>query len=183
MDFIIQGFKNFIAVVLGTVLIYYPANNPPSPLPSVPPNLQDSLTSVYSSPSPSPSPSQLSPAPTPNNGDQPNDSSSDAIIKISDEQSYYGNSIEYSIEFPKNGGNVKGYFKGTCNGDITGNYVGGDGGSVAGNAKGECNILFFKPKVDITYQGSVYLSDRKVVLSWAGEAPFGLKSGSITLTF
>lgn len=181
MDFVIQGLKNFIAVVLGTVLYFYPANNPPSPLPSVPPNLQDSLTSVYSSPSPSPNPSQLSPTPTPNNENQPNSSSNDEIIMISDNQSYYGNSIEYNIEFPKNGGSVSGYFRGTCNGDIAGNYAGGDGGNISGNAKGECNILLFKPKVDVTYQGNVYLSDRKVVLSWTGEAPFGLKSGSITL--
>lgn len=183
MDFIIQGLKDFIAVVLGTVLIFYPANNPPSPLPSVPPNLQDSLTSVYSSPSPSPSPSQLSPAPTSNNESQPNNSSFDEIIKIADEQSYYGNRIEYSIEFPRKGGYVKGYFKGTCNGDITGNYTGGDEDSINGSAAGECNILFLKPKVDVLYQGNVYLKDKKVVLSWSGEVPFGLKSGSITLQF
>lgn len=180
MDFVIQGLKNFIAVVLGSVLYFYPANSPPSPLPSVPPNLQDSLTSVYSSASPTPNLVQFSPTPSQNNGNQSLD---EEIIKIADSQSYYGNTIEYSIEFPKKGGGVKGFFKGICNGDITGNYVGGDGGSINGSAIGECSILFLKPKINVLYQGNVYLTDKKIVLSWSGEAPFGLKSGYITLTF
>lgn len=184
MDFIIQGLKNFIAVVLGSVLYFYPANSPPSPLPSVPPNLQDSLTSVYSSASPTPNLAQSSPIPTQSNEEnQSNPSPGDELIKISDSQSYYGNTIEYNIEFPKNGGSVKGFFKGTCNGDITGNYDGGDGGNITGNAVGGCNILFLKPKVNINYQGNVYLNDKKIAVNWLGEAPFGLKSGSITLTF
>lgn len=174
MDFIIQGLKNFIAVILGSVLYFYPANSPPSPLPSVPPNLQDSLTSVYSSPSPTPIDTSSTPTAVP---------SQEEIIKISDSQSYYGNTIEYSIEFPRKGGAVKGFFRGTCNGIITGNYAGGDGGNIDGNATGECNILFLKPKINITYQGNVFLGDKKITVNWTGEAPFGLKNGSITLLF
>lgn len=103
-------------------------------------------------------------------------------IRISNDFSYYGQSINYWVTFPKDGGDIQGGFSGACNGIITGKYAGGDGGNIAGTAGGSCKVGFLAVDLAAHYQGKIYTSKKEINVDYEILEPIK-NTGSITLTF
>lgn len=105
------------------------------------------------------------------------------IIKASGTYSYQGYSVNIFLEFPRNGGTIKGNFDGDCTGEINGNYNSGENGNLTGKAKGECEIAIFKINAEANLQGKVLLSEKKVELNLEGKTGEFVHNASVTLIF
>lgn len=147
----------------------------PAPIAQQVINSPSATTVAYPSLSASPAPSS-----TTNNTSAPTD-----IITTTGSFSYLGQGVNYTLSFPKNGGDVTGSFDGLCNGSANGNYTGGDGGHVEGNVSGECVVLgFIKQPVDVKYWGNIWLKQGKINLEWEGKTGiYNLNKGSFSLNF
>lgn len=120
---------------------------------------------------------QATPTPTPNVVIQEN------MVIRSGEISYSGQSVKYSINIPKNGGDITGSISGVCTGDITGTYDGIEGGKVSGEANPSCGIAFLRQTFNISYDGQLYLKQGKVDLNWEGNIPSTPGKGFFSYNF
>lgn len=105
------------------------------------------------------------------------------LITASGAYSYLNQNINYSISFPKSGGDVTGSVQGLCNGPISGKYQGGDGGDITGNATLTCHIALITQQINGTFKGKVYQSQHKIDLTVEGKNPTGVNQANLTINF
>lgn len=105
------------------------------------------------------------------------------IVSRSGQYSYSGYTLKYTVNVPKDGGEVTGSLDGVCKGPITGKFEGGEGGSVEGSAKASCGISFITYDLEAKYNGKIYLKEGKIDLDWEGKIPYTKNQGSFTINF
>lgn len=105
------------------------------------------------------------------------------IITRSGKITYSGQSVKYSINVPKNGGQITGYVSGVCKGSLTGNYDGIEGGKISGKTSQSCGIGFIRKTFNITFNGKLYLKQGKIDLNWEGNIPSTPGKGSYSFNF
>lgn len=120
---------------------------------------------------------QATPTPTPSVVIQEN------MVIRSGEISYSGQSVKYSINIPKNGGEVTGSVTGICEGNIKGTYDGVEGGKISGTASPSCGVAFVRQTFNISYEGQLYLSQGRANLNWEGNIPSTSGKGSYIFNF
>lgn len=130
------------------------------------------VTSTYFASPPSPTP-----APTPVAQVQKD------VVTRSGEYSYSGYTLKYSLNVPKNGGDINGQFSGVCNGPIIGKFAGGSGGNIEGSTQANCKVAIFSYNLKVTYTGKLYLKMGKVDINWAGQIPYTNNSGNLSINF
>lgn len=121
-------------------------------------------------------PSQIIPTPTSNIVEQ-------NIITRSGVLTYSGQSVNYTINVPKDGGQFTGSVSGVCQGSLTGNYDGGEGGKINGQLNPSCGIAFVRQTFNINFDGKLYLKQGKIDLNWEGNIPSTPGKGSFTYNF
>lgn len=112
----------------------------------------------------------------------PSPTSLNSVTK-SGEYNYAGKSINYTLYFPKNGGEITGSIDGSCSGPITGTYDGKDGGDITGTLNATCFFAFIEKSFQIDYSGKLYLEEGRADLDWEGEVPLTENKGNFTLNF
>ena len=92
-------------------------------------------------------------------------------------------SVNITLHFMLEGGSVTGEFSGTCEGNISGHYDGGEGGAISGTAAGSCDPFLVPIPASGTFSGTVDAQNKTIPLTGTGSAAGFSGSGSLTLTF
>ena len=135
--------KAFIIGVLVTVI---------SASPSVAPRAVTPLSSPETTP-------QATVSPVANTEDAHN---------INGTYTYWGQSIDYHLQIPKNGGTVTGNISGACEAKLAAEYSGGEGSLISGTAEGKCKFLFVSYSGTIPFKGNFYPQQKKIVIELEG---------------
>lgn len=105
------------------------------------------------------------------------------IITRSGSYSYSGQTLNYSVNIPKDGGEINGRFSGVCNGPIRGYFKGAPSYAVDdGKVQATCLILLNK-KLSVTYIAHLDLKGGKAHIDWVGDIPYTPGKGSFTIEF
>lgn len=96
--------------------------------------------------------------------------------------SYLNQSVSYSLNVPKGGGEIKGNFSGFCLGTLSGSYNGNVDGSVNGIVKGRCKLAFIEQDILGHFSGNINgNNNNKLNIDWVNDGNYGPKQGSINL--
>lgn len=107
---------------------------------------------------------------------------SDVIVR-SGEYSYAGQTLKYTVNIPKNGGQLKGKLTGVCNGTIKGYFKGSPSyGIDDGVAEARCPVLLNK-KLSVTYVAHIILPEGWARIDWMGNLPYTSGKGTFTTSF
>lgn len=94
-----------------------------------------------------------------------------------------GQTLKYTVTFPKNGGPISGKFSGVCSGPITGTYNPNPAQSIEdGKATATCLILLNR-KLTVTYIAHLDLKNGHAYIDWQGNIPYTKGQGSFTVNF
>lgn len=105
------------------------------------------------------------------------------IITRSGQYSYSGQTLKYSVNIPKDGGEINGQFSGACHGPIKGYFKGAPSYAIDdGQAQAVCLILLNK-KLSATYIAHLDLENGKAYIDWIGDIPYTPRKGSFTIEF
>lgn len=107
----------------------------------------------------------------------------DKVITAIGKYTYASQSITYNFNFPSYGGDVTGTIEGICKGNVHGRFLGGDGGNIKGSIIGECEVFPLTQNFQVNYNGTVYLNDGRINLTYTGNIPFVGESGNLSLYF
>ena len=135
------------------------------------------VSGITSSVLPSITPPQITPTPQSPIFIQEN------IISRSGEIFYAGQTIKYSINIPKNGGDITGSVNGICEDQIIGTFDGIEGGKIAGTASPNCGVAFIRKTFNVSYEGQLYLKQGRAVLNWTGDIPSTSGKGTYIFNF
>lgn len=192
-----EGIRNIFIIgtlILGQAISSVLPLNQSQPEPTSEPTPTPKIIEQKANPSPSllptalPSPENKNPSTNttnfPSESAQTNIQSTDQNdqITISEGFSYLGQTVDFWVSFPENGGDISGGFSGSCSGSINGKYEGGEGGMISGSAKGRCGGGIFSLNLTAFYKGRVYLSRREISIEWDLLEPIK-NTGSTTLNF
>lgn len=104
-------------------------------------------------------------------------------VTISGQNSYPGGPINWSISFPKKGGDIAGFTSGPCVTKITGHFDGpgsNNQGNLVGEVDGNCGPRAtnnFNPKVKVTFSGIANMTTGKIEIWYVMTQPFSTQSG------
>lgn len=90
------------------------------------------------------------------------------VYNINGTYTYWGQSIDYHLQIPKNGGAITGNISGACGADLVAKYSGGEGGQISGTAEGKCKFLFVSYSGKIPFKGNFYPQQKKIVIELEG---------------
>jgi hypothetical protein len=105
------------------------------------------------------------------------------LIHVSGSQQLLGQTVSYDISVPKNGGEIQGSVQGVCSGTTKGTLENGTSGNFKGTATGSCQIAFIKKDFSVDYSGKIHEDTKTIDVTWNGQVPLLMSSGSFSLNY
>ena len=152
-------FENFLQLVTASITSFFILVSSPF--------TGNTTTNIAPSPSPIPAPTVIQ----------------QTMVKAAGTYSFENRSVNVVMEFPQDGGTVKGSLDGDCNGTIDGQYAGGEDGALTAKADANCGIAFFTINATADLLGKVSLIQKKIAVTFNGKAGDYSHNGAITLNF
>ena len=121
--------------------------------------------------------------PPPTNPPLPETVNQQEVITKSGQYTISGQTVTYTVNFPKNGGEVTGSLGGLCSGEIKGDFDGQEGGVFTGSVNPSCGVAFLRFSTNVTFTGNLFLNQGRANLDWQGNIPSTPGSGNVTVNF